>query len=193
MGRTYEVIDDRLAEWMTAQPVFFVATAPLASDGLVNCSPKGNRREFAVLDERTVAYVEQTGSGIETIAHLQENGRIVVMFCAMSGPPRIVRLHGEGHAVARGAEGFSVLAGRFAGGNGPGVRSIIVIEVHRVADSCGYGVPLMSFEGHRATMDEWIARKGPEGIRDYWAEKNASSIEDLPGLRGTGAPFGQAP
>ena len=96
MGRVYESIDSRLAEWLTAQPVFFVATAPLASNGLVNCSPKGNRREFAVLGDRTVAYLDQTGSGIETIAHLRENGRIVVMFCALAGPPRIVRLHGEG-------------------------------------------------------------------------------------------------
>ena len=99
MGRTYEVIDQALAEWLMAQPVFFVSTAPLSADGLVNCSPKGNRDEFVVVDERTVAYLDQTGSGVETIAHLRENGRIVVMFCAFAGAPRIVRLHGRGRAV----------------------------------------------------------------------------------------------
>jgi hypothetical protein len=158
MGRACEVIDQSLAQWMEAQPVFFVATAPLSASGLVNCSPKGNRDEFVVVGERTVAYLEQTGSGIETIAHLRENGRILVMFCAFSGPPRIPR------------------------GDGVGVRSIIVIEVSRVADSCGYGVPIMSFEGHRKTMDQWSTRKGPEGIRDYRAKKNARSIDQLDGI-----------
>ena len=99
MGRTYEVIDERLADWLVDQPVFFVSTAPLDGDGLVNCSPKGNRHEFAVLDGRTVAFLDQTGSGVETIAHLRENGRIVVMFCAFTGPPRIVRLHGKGRTL----------------------------------------------------------------------------------------------
>src|SRR6202522_15341 len=162
MGRTYEHIDDRLGKWMQAQPVFFVATAPLAADGSVNCSPKGNREEFKVLDAHTVAYVEQTGSGIETIAHLKDNGRIVVMFCAFSGPPRIVRLHGQGRAVLVDDPEFNSYGSHFPGGGGVGVRSIITVDVRRVADSCGYGVPLMTLEGHRPTMDEWAARKGPE-------------------------------
>ena len=182
MGRTYDGIDERLAEWLGAQPVFFVSTAPLSGDGLVNCSPKGNRDEFAVIDQRTVAYLDQTGSGIETIAHLRENGRIVVMFCAFSGGPRIVRLHGRGRAVLPDDPDFSHIAGRFPGGDGVGVRSIIVVDVIRVADSCGYGVPLMKFEGHRPTMDQWSSRKGPEGIRDYWVEKNTESIDHLEGL-----------
>jgi hypothetical protein len=193
MGRIYEAIDSRLAEWMASQPVFFVSTAPLDPSGLVNCSPKGNRQEFAVLGDRMVAYLDQTGSGIETIAHLQENGRIVVMFCALAGPPRIVRLHGEGRAIPKDAEDFTKFAKNFPGGHGTGVRSIIVIDVSRVSDSCGYGVPLMSFDRHRSTLDEWAARKGPDGIRDYWSEKNTSSIDDLPGLPVTGKPFGQAP
>src|ERR1700677_2729577 len=127
MGRTYEHIDDRLGKWMQAQPVFFVATAPLAADGSVNCSPKGNRDEFQVLDDHTVAYIDQTGSGVETIAHLRENGRIVVMFCAFEGPPRIVRLHGRGRAVLVDSPDFATLASRFPGsaGAGVGVRSII--------------------------------------------------------------------
>jgi len=182
MGRTYEVIDPSLAEWLMAQPVFFVSTAPLSADGLVNCSPKGNRDEFVVVDERTVAYLDQTGSGVETIAHLGENGRIVIMFCAFAGPPRIVRLHGRGRVILTDDPSFTDLAGRFPGGMGVGVRSIIVAEVSRIADSCGYGVPFMSFEGHRPTMDQWSKRKGPEGIRRYWAEVNTKSIDQLDGL-----------
>jgi Pyridoxamine 5'-phosphate oxidase len=182
VGKTYEVIDQRLAEWLRAQPVFFVSTAPLSADGLVNCSPKGNREEFVVVDERTVAYLDQTGSGVETIAHLRENGRIVLMFCAFEGAPRIVRLHGTGRAVLTDDRTFGDLAGRFPGGTGVGVRSIIVVEVSRIADSCGYGVPFMSFEGHRPTMDQWSNRKGPQGIRNYWVEKNARSIDQLDGL-----------
>jgi hypothetical protein len=182
MGRTYEGIDQSLAEWLEAQPVFFVSTAPLSADGLVNCSPKGNRDEFVVVDEHTVAYLDQTGSGVETIAHLRENGRIVLMFCAFAGAPRIVRLHGRGRAVLKDHPSFTDLAGRFPGGMGVGVRSIIVTRVSRIADSCGYGVPVMPFEGHRPTMDQWSNRKGPEGIRTYWAEKNAQSIDRLEGL-----------
>jgi hypothetical protein len=182
MGRTYEVIDQGLAEWLAAQPVFFVSTAPLSGDGLVNCSPKGNRNELVVVDERTVAYLDQTGSGVETIAHLRENGRIVLMFCAFAGAPRIVRLHGRGRAVLTDDPCFADLAGRFPGGTGVGVRSIIVTEVSRIADSCGYGVPFMSFEGHRPTMDQWSRRKGPEGVRRYWAEKNTKSLDHLDGL-----------
>jgi hypothetical protein len=182
MGKTFAAIDERLAEWLVDQPVFFVSTAPLDGDGLVNCSPKGNRQEFAVLGERSVAYLDQTGSGVETIAHVQENGRIVIMFCAFAGPPRIVRLHGTGRVVFRDDPAFDGLAARFPGGAGIGVRSIIAVEVGRIADSCGYGVPIMAFEEHRPTMDQWSARKGPEGIRAYWAAKNAASIDGIPGL-----------
>jgi hypothetical protein len=182
MGKTYEAIDQGLAEWLGAQPVFFVSTAPLSGDGLVNCSPKGNRDEFVVVDERTVVYLDQTGSGVETIAHLRENGRIVLMFCAFAGAPRIVRLHGTGRSVLTEDPNFLELASRFPRGEGVGVRSIIVVDVRRIADSCGYGVPFMTFEGHRPTMDQWSNRKGPEGIRNYWAEKNAKSIDQLEGL-----------
>jgi hypothetical protein len=159
-----------------------VSTAPLSADGLVNCSPKGNRDELVVVDERTVAYLDQTGSGVETIAHLRENGRIVIMFCAFAGAPRIVRLHGRGRVILTDDPSFTDLASRFPGGSGVGVRSIIVAEVSRIADSCGYGVPFMAFEGHRPTMDQWSNRKGPEGIRRYWAEKNTKSIDQLDGL-----------
>jgi len=183
MGRTYEGIDESLSGWLVAQPVFFVSTAPLDADGKVNCSPKGNRDEFSVLGDRRVAYLDQTGSGVETIAHLQENGRIVIMFCAFAGPPRIVRLHGKGRVVFTNDPDFADLAARFPGGAAVGVRSIVDVDVHRVADSCGYGVPIMRFEEHRPTMDEWSTRKGPEGIRAYWTEKNDASIDGIPGLR----------
>lgn len=182
MGRTYEGIDERLAAWMQQQPVFFVATAPLAGDGHVNCSPKGNRRELLVTGERQVMYLEQTGSGIETVAHLRENGRIVIMFCAFDGPPRIVRLHGRGHAALAGSEEFADLRARFPGGQGVGDRSVVVVDVERISDSCGYGVPVMPLRDHRRTMDEWASRKGPDGIGQYWAEKNGASLDGLPGV-----------
>jgi hypothetical protein len=182
MGRTYDGIEDHLAAWMTRQPMFFVATAPLAADGLVNCSPKGNRQELAVIDRRRVAYLDQTGSGVETIAHLTENGRIVLMFCAFEGPPRIVRVHGTGTAHRRGDPSFAELAPHFPGANGVAVRSIVVVEAERISDSCGYAVPLMTFEAHRTKLDEWADRKGRDGVADYWAEKNSRSLDGLPGL-----------
>ncbi len=186
MAKTFDGIDQKLSEWLSEQPVFFVSTAPLSQEGSLNCSPKGNRDEFAVLDERTVAFLDQTGSGVETIAHLRENGRIVVMFCAFAGPPRIVRLHGQGRVVLADDVEFDRFAAFFPHGAGTGVRSVIVIAVRRVSDSCGYGVPLMAFEGHRPTMDQWSARKGRDGVRQYWADKNATSIDGLGGIN-TGA------
>lgn len=182
MGKTFDAIEDQLATWLVEQPVFFVATAPIATDGLLNCSPKGNRNEFAVLGPRRVAYLDQTGSGVETIAHLKENGRVVVMFCAFVGPPRIVRLHGVGRAVPRDSAEFDELAGYFPGAPAVGVRSVIDVDVSRISDSCGYGVPLMTFDEHRPTMDQWSNRKGAVGIRDYWSDKNGRSIDDLEGL-----------
>ncbi|HUZ19092.1 MAG TPA: pyridoxamine 5'-phosphate oxidase family protein [Acidimicrobiales bacterium] len=185
MGRTYDEVGERLAAFLLAQPVFFVATAPLGPDGHVNCSPKGNRGELALLDPRTVAYLDQTGSGIETVAHLRENGRIVLMFCAFEGPPRIVRLHGTGEVVTAGDRRFAALAARFSSPAGDGVRSVIVVGVRRISDSCGFGVPLMDFRGHRAEMDAWAGRKGRDGIARYWGEKNRASIDALPGLDAT--------
>ncbi|MGI8753604.1 MAG: pyridoxamine 5'-phosphate oxidase family protein [Acidimicrobiales bacterium] len=182
MAHVYAHIDERLQTWMVDQPVFFVATAPDDPEGLVNCSPKGNRQEFAVLDDHTVAYLDQTGSGVETVAHLRDNGRIVVMFCAFTGPPRIVRLHGHGRAVFPGDDGFAAVTGAFPGAGAIGVRAVVIVDVTRVADSCGYAVPLMTFDKHRPTLDQWSARKGPEGIQAYWSEKNRASIDGLHGL-----------
>jgi hypothetical protein len=182
MGRCYDHIDERLARWLVDQPVFFVATAPLAGDGHINCSPKGNRGEFAVIDGNTVAYLDQTGSGIETVAHVKENGRIVIMFCAFEGPPRIVRLHGAGSFVEVDGDLSPDLTAHFPAAATVGVRAAVVVDVERIADSCGYGVPLMTFAGHRPTMEEWTERKGPEGLRSYRAGNNVTSIDGLPGL-----------
>ena len=182
MAQTFDGIDDALGDWLVVQPLFFVATAPLSDEGSVNCSPKGNRHEFAVLSPTRVAYLDQTGSGVETIAHLGENGRIVILFFAISGPPRIVRLHGRGVVIERNAPDFEGLSAYFPTAHEVGVRSIIVVELTRVSDSCGYGVPLLSFDEHRPTMDQWSRRKGDAGIRDYWREKNMVSIDGLEGL-----------
>lgn len=184
MGRIGSTIDDRTRSFVEAQPVFFVATAPLDRDGHVNCSPKGNRGELAVLDEHRIAYLDQTGSGIETVAHLRENGRIVLMTCAFSGPPRIVRLHGRGEVVPTGDRRFAELRSRFAAPASAdvGLRAVVVVTVDRVSDSCGYGVPLMAFEQHRDTMQAWADRKGHDGIVVYQAEENAASVDGLPGL-----------
>jgi predicted pyridoxine 5'-phosphate oxidase superfamily flavin-nucleotide-binding protein len=182
MGRTYAAIDDRLASTLRSQPVFFVASAPLSGEGLVNCSPKSNNGELAVIDPHRIAYLDRTGSGVETIAHLRENGRIVLMFCAFEGQPRIVRIHGRGVVVGRDDEGFEAAWKAFPTDRLAGVRSIIVVSVDRIADSCGYGVPLMDFVAHRTHMAEWAARKGDDGIRRYWLTENSESLDGLPGF-----------
>lgn len=182
MGRCYDAINPRLADFLVAQPMFFVATAPIGPGGHVNCSPKSNNGELRVLDEHRVAYLDRTGSGAETIAHLRENGRIVVMFCAFEGPPRIVRLHGQGEVVVRGARGYDELEACFEPPNTTGARAVIVVTVERISDSCGYAVPLMTFEAHRTQLDDWATRKGDEGIRDYWREKNTASLDGLPAI-----------
>jgi hypothetical protein len=182
MGRTYDSIDASLAGFLLAQPVFFVASAPVSVEGLVNCSPKSNNGELVVFDERRLGYLDRTGSGVETIAHLRENGRIVLMFCAFEGQPRIVRVHGRGSVVRRDDEAFAELSGGFPTDRLEGARSVIVVSAERVSDSCGYGVPLMDFTAHRTRMAEWADRKGEDGVRQYWETKNSHSLDGLPGL-----------
>jgi hypothetical protein len=179
MGRLYPKIDARLAGFVESQPVFFVATAPLAAEGLINCSPKGNDGNFAVFDDHRAGYLDLTGSGIETIAHLQENRRIVLMFCAFVGPPRIVRFHGTGEVVALGDARFDELLAHFT--PNPGARAIVVVTVERISDACGYSVPIMEFQRHRDNGDHWVEKKGADGLIAYRAEKNARSIDGLPG------------
>ena len=184
--KVHESIDGRLRSFIEKQHVFFVATAPLAGDGHVNLSPKGLDGTFTVLDEHSVAYLDLTGSGAETIAHVRENGRVTLMFCAFDSPPNIVRLHGRGRHLVPADDEFDSLRARFV--DLPGVRGIVVVDVDRVSDSCGYAVPLMSFEGDRDLLTSWAANRGPQGIAKYQRDKNASSIDDLPALEQTTEP-----
>jgi predicted pyridoxine 5'-phosphate oxidase superfamily flavin-nucleotide-binding protein len=189
MGREYDRIDDHWRDWIARQPLFFVGTAPLADDGHVNLSPKGPIGTLKVLDDHTVAYLDVVGSGAETIAHLRENGRIVVMLCAFDGPPKILRLHGRGEALLSGDPRFDELVER-AGFEQPenpkSRRAVVVVHVTRIADSCGYGVPLMSYEGERPHHDAWAAKKlrvgGPEALVDYQRQKNSASLDGLPAV-----------
>ena len=188
MGRVYDAIDEHWRAWIARQSMFFVGTAPLDADGHVNVSPKGPIGSLAVIDQNTVAYLDVIGSGAETIAHVRENRRITIMFCAFEGPPRIVRLHGEGEVLLPGDEGFDALLA--AGFDEPEVpearRAIIRVDVQRVSDSCGYGVPLMSYEGEREHSDLWFAKKlrvgGPDALLDYQEQHNRVSIDGLPGV-----------
>ncbi len=180
MGRVYDEIDERLAAFLLRQPVFFVATSPLAEDGHINLSPKGLAGSFSVVGSRAVAYLDLTGSGVETIAHLRENGRIVLMVCAFQGPPRIVRLHGTGTPHLPGTARFDELRPCFA--DLPGVRSIIEIGVARISDSCGFGVPRMRFVEERPDLSRWADKKGPDGIVAYQTKNNLVSLDGLPGL-----------
>jgi hypothetical protein len=159
--------------------MFFVATAPRDDAGHVNVSPKG-LDTFRVLGPNRVAYLDLTGSGVETIAHLRENGRVTLMFCAFEGPPRIVRLYGRGSVLTSADPEFDKLANLFDGL--PGRRAIIEIDLERVADSCGYAVPLYEHQGSRERLLEWAVNKGPDGLATYWVEKNHASIDGLPGL-----------
>ncbi|QGQ19933.1 pyridoxamine 5'-phosphate oxidase family protein [Cellulomonas sp. JZ18] len=191
MATVHECIDARIRRFVEAQHVFFVATAPDGPDGHVNVSPKGVGGTFAVLDERTVAYADLTASGAETIAHLRQNGRVTLMFCAFDGPPNIVRLHGRGRFVTLYDEGFADLAVHFA--ETRGVRAVVVVDVERVSDSCGYGVPLMDYRGERDLLPSFMDRKGADGQAEYRRRKNRTSIDGLPAFdmdpepEGTGA------
>ncbi len=189
MGRTYERIDERWRDWIARQPMFFVATAPLAADGHVNVSPKGPIGSLRVLDGHTVAYLDVVGSGAETIAHLRENGRIVVMLCAFEGPPRILRLHGRGEVTMPSDERYAELLRRCRfdePGGAEARRAIVVVHVSRIADSCGYGVPLMTYEGERPHYDAWARKKlragGAGALARYREEHNAEAIDGLPAL-----------
>lgn len=178
MGKVHPAITDRLAEFIGAQRVFFVATAPLGADGHVNVSPKGIDATFCVVDEHTVAYLDITASGAETVAHLRENGRITVMFCAFEGPPNIVRLHGRGRVITLYDDDYAAWAARFD--DVAGARAVIVVDVERISDSCGYGVPLMSHQKERDVLPAHMERKGAEGQADYRRAKNRRSVDGLP-------------
>ncbi len=179
MGKIYETVTPELAAWIERQHLFFVATAPSSPDGHVNTSPKGLDC-LLVAGPRQVAYLDVTGSGAETIAHLRENGRIVLMFCAFSGPPKIVRLHGRGTVVTRTSPDWRSWLDRFP--NRAARRSVIVVDVNRVSDSCGYGVPKMEFVGERDALERWAEKKGAAALPTYRQEKNRTSIDGLMAL-----------
>ncbi|MEV0018160.1 pyridoxamine 5'-phosphate oxidase family protein [Streptomyces tendae] len=186
MGKTYERIDGRLRAFMEAQPLFFTATAPLAGDGTVNLSPKGLTGCFAVLDELTVAYLDFAGSNAETIAHLRENGRITLMWCAFQGPPNIVRVHGRGEPVFRDDPRFPELLTHFPDidTTAHGLRAVIVVHAELVRDTCGYAVPFMAYENDRDLHGKRFAREDDASLSAYFTKKEhiASSIDGLPGL-----------
>ena len=180
MGNVFEQIDPNLEAFIRAQHMFFVATAPTSAGGHLNLSPKG-LDSLRILGPRSLCFLDYVGSGAETIAHLRENGRIVVMLCAFQGPPRIVRLHGAGEVLEPQDPEFTGLRSLFPAE--PAGRAIIRISVERIADSCGFGVPLYAFQGHRSQLPDWASRRGAGGLIEYQNAKNRFSIDGLPALR----------
>lgn len=176
MAKHHDSITADLADFIAAQPMFFVATAP--DEGRINLSPKGLDGTFLVLGSHRVAFLNLTGSGNETAAHLRQNDRITLMFCSFGPKPLILRLYGNGRALHRRDAGWAELAPRFA--PLPGKRQIVVVEVTSVITSCGFAVPLMEMAGQRPMLSEWAERKGSDGIEAYWREKNATSFDGLP-------------
>lgn len=179
MGKVYPAIDESIRTFIEAQPMFFVGSAPLDRDGHVNVSPKGFDT-LRILGPTTVAYLDLTGSGIETVSHLKENGRIVLMFCAFQGPPKIIRLHGEGRVIEPAEADFPQLATRFP--EYEGTRAIVLVEVSRISDSCGFGVPLLEFKEQRKQLSGWAHKLGTQGLETYREEKNRRSIDGRPAL-----------
>lgn len=181
MGKKHPAIEGYIREFIERQKMFFVATAPLDAQGLLNLSPKG-LDTFRILGAKTVAYLDLTGSGIETVAHIKENGRITLMFCAFEGPPNILRLRGRGRAVEPRDREFADLRTHFP--QFAGARAIVVVDVADISDSCGYGVPLYSYEGERDQYDAWTGKLGEQGLEAYQAKHNRQSIDGLPALDG---------
>lgn len=183
MSKVYDKINHQMRDWILRQPVFFVATAPLSGDGRVNVSPKGLTGTLVVLGTHRIAYLDYTGTGAETIAHVRENGRITVMFCAFEGRPKIVRLYGRGRYVLPGEPAFEELRGHFSKATTAGQRSIVVVDVERIADACGWSVPLMDYRADRDVLDLHNERRDEEYFEDYWQTTNGESIDGLPALR----------
>jgi hypothetical protein len=188
VARTFDEIDDALAGWIVRQPLFFVGSAPLSGDGHVNVSPKGPIGTLRILGPREVAYLDLTGSGAETVAHVRENGRIVIMLCAWEGPPQVVRLHGRGEAIGPEDERFAAFAESFECPVPVASRRAIVrVDVTRIARSCGYTVPLMEVRGERPHMARWSEKRlrtgGPGALAAYRHEHNTRSIDGLPAIR----------
>jgi len=177
MANVNHSISPELQSFIEAQHVFFVASAPTGPDGHVNLSPKG-MNTFRVLSPTQVAYLDFTGSGNETAAHILQNGRITFMFCAFEGKPSILRLYGQGRAIAPQSSEFATLAPRFP--ELPGIRQIILADLTRIQTSCGFAIPIMNFQSERDALIKWADKKSPEGLREYRARKNKFSIDNLP-------------
>nr|WP_145157286.1 pyridoxamine 5'-phosphate oxidase family protein [Paenibacillus terrae] len=177
MGKQFPAMLPEHMDFIRKQHMFFVGTAPLSQEGHVNLSPKGYDT-FRILSENRVAYLDLTGSGNETSAHLEENGRITIMFCAFEGPANIMRLYGTGAVILPDSREWETLYPLFD--PMPGARQIITIDVHKVQTSCGYAVPFMTYEKERDTLNRWAEHKGEQGLHDYWQEKNRSTIDGLP-------------
>ena len=182
MAKVYSVIDDDLRRFIEAQHLFFVASAPAGGDGHLNLSPKG-LDGFRILGPTRVGYLDYPGSGVETIAHVRDDGRLVFLFCAFQGPPKILRLYGRGQVLEPQEPEFSELLPRFSQKLTP--RAIIVADLERIADACGYGVPRYDYQGERQQLPRWAEKKGEAYLHDYQVRKNASSIDGLPGLEWT--------
>ncbi|THU80579.1 hypothetical protein K435DRAFT_785377 [Dendrothele bispora CBS 962.96] len=204
MGQFYDSIPPNLIEWIQKQHIFWVATAPLSQSGHVNLSPKCTRGMFHVVDESKVWYEDMTGSGIETISHIRENGRVTILFTAFEGPPRIVRLFGTGTIHEFGSPEYNALISPEA--RQPGSRAVIMVDVHKVGSSCGYSIPFFDFKSDRNQLHQWAARRekfdaetdqdingkpqnsttgtqvSEKGIRAYWLNNNMASIDGIPGL-----------
>ncbi len=175
MAKQLPALNERLTAFIEAQKIFFVATA--GADGRANLSPKG-MDSLRVLDDRRVAWLNLTGSGNETAAHLLEQNRMTIMFCAFEGKPLILRLYGNANIYHRGEEAWQALAPLFPGL--PGARQIFELQIEMVQTSCGFGLPLYDYQGNRDTLLKWADNKGEEGIREYWREKNSQSIDGKP-------------
>ena len=177
MAKSFDCITEELQAFIRAQHLFFVATAPLNATGHINLSPKG-LESFRVFSPHQVAYLDLTGSGNETSAHLQENGRITIMFCAFQGSPQILRLYGQGQTVLPTQSEWASLYSLFD--SLPGARQIIVVDIERVQTSCGFGVPLYDYKAQRQTLIHWADQKGKQGIQAYQQHKNQVSLDGLP-------------
>lgn len=184
MGKTYSCLNENIVKFIGQQHLFFVATAAVSNDGFVNVSPKG-LDTLRVLSHQRAVYLDLTGSGVETIAHLRENGRITLMFCSFERKPKILRVYGQGRVWVPGDEEYESLANLFP--DYPGKRAVIDVHVKRAAESCGFGVPLYRFEGERSKLLEWAESKGQKGVDEYWRANNQSSIDGLAGLPGSGS------
>ncbi len=181
MGRKYETLADSVVAFIEEQPMFFVATAPMKEDGHVNVSPKG-ADSLRVINSTTIIYADLAGSAAETIAHLRDNGRITMMWCSFGAKPRILRVFGRGEHLLPSHPEFAGLAGLFP--EYKALRSIIRLRTGRIADSCGFGVPEMSFVGHRSKLAEWADRKSPAALQEYMQDNNTVSIDGLPAWEG---------